>query len=363
MEFSQKIYKLDSAQRERVLHIYTDGAKLIQESGLVDGAKIPHEKICKGKNIGKANETTPEQQSVLQARSKLAEKLSEGYFMTLEEAKSTEVVMPMLAEDYKKHSSKIKWVNQVFIQPKLDGMRCHIIVDKGKIRLMSRAGKEILTMQHIIDAIIPALSPTSKFILDGELYAHGLTFQENMRLLKKVRPGETEKIGFHMYDVVSSTPFIARYNFAKAVVDKIKSPLITLVETVQIGSETDLLVDYKKFLAAGYEGAMIRHSDTGYESNKRSVNLLKYKEFQDVALPIIDVLPSDAKPDQGVLLCKLPNGLECKASLKFSHEERANILLNKNDYIGKQTAEIRYFENTEDGNLRFPVCIGFRLDK
>ena len=35
MSYSKKIYKLDSKGRVRILHVYTEGADLIQESGLI----------------------------------------------------------------------------------------------------------------------------------------------------------------------------------------------------------------------------------------------------------------------------------------------------------------------------------------
>jgi hypothetical protein len=38
------------------------------------------------------------------------------------------------------------------------------------------------------------------------------------------------------------------------------------------------------------------------------------------------------------------------------------MLINKQDYLGK-TAEIRFFEFTDDGLPRFPVMVGIRLDK
>lgn len=357
MEFSQKLYKLDSKQKERVLHIWTLNGDLNQESGLLEGAKVLHTKTCKPKNVGKSNETTSQEQAVLQARSKMEEKLSEGYFLTIEEANSIKVVLPMLAADYKEHNNKIKWVDQVFSQPKFDGMRCHIVVESGNIRLMSRAGKEITTMQHIIDVIKPIVNPSSSFILDGELYLHGLSFQDNMRLIKKIRPGETEKVCFHMYDIVSAKPYIDRFNFARLVVNKILSPNVILVPTTQIGSEADLLIEHKKNLADGYEGTMIRHTNSGYESNKRSTTLLKYKDFQDTVLPITDITPNDANPLHGTPWFKL-NGIDFKAGLRLDHDERKDLLTNKDKYIGLQ-ARIRYFELTDDGIPRFPVFVGF----
>ena len=46
----------------------------------------------------------------------------------------------------------------------------------------------------------------------------------------------------------------------------------------------------------------------------------------------------------------------------MSHQEKEEMLSNKDEYIGK-TAEIRYFEESEDGIPRFPVMVGIRLDK
>lgn len=359
-EFSEKVYKLDSKGKERVLHVWTQNGDLNQESGLLEGSKTLHSKTCTPKNVGKSNETTAQEQAILQAKSKIEEKLTEGYFRTLQEANSTEVILPMLADDYKEKSKKINWL-QTYVQPKLDGMRCLIIVKNGQVRLLSRAGKDIITMQHIIDAIKPMITPTSNYILDGELYAHGLNFQENMRLLKKVRPGETEKICYNIYDIVSVKPFIERFSFAKLVVGKCNSPLIKLVETVQIASEQDLTVDHIRFLGMGYEGTMVRHGDSGYESNKRSSSLLKYKDFKDICLPIVDITPNEANPLHGTPVFELGDK-QFKSGLKMSHAEREEFLTNRANHIGK-AAELRFFEYSEDGIPRFPVMVGFREDK
>ena len=48
-------------------------------------------------------------------------------------------------------------------------------------------------------------------------------------------------------------------------------------------------------------------------------------------------------------------------TMKFPHKFREEVLINKEDYIGS-TAEIRFFEYTDDGAPRFPVCVGIRLD-
>ena len=201
--------------------------------------------------------------------------------------------------------------------------------------------------------------------IDGELYAHGYTFQENMKATKKIRATSidgapaTSEIQYHVYDMVLPGPFIKRYNMLVQLVTDIDN--IHIVPTAVIHNDEQLKEYHQKNIADGYEGTIIRHGDSGYGINKRDSQLLKYKDFIDISCNVIDVLPSDKNPEQGVVHCENDKGT-FGCGMKFSHAEREEILINKADYIGK-TAEIRFFEYSEDGIPRFPVCHGFRLDK
>ena len=57
------LYKKDTKGRLRMLDISTDGASIVQVSGLLDGKATHNVSLCEGKNIGKSNETSPEQQA------------------------------------------------------------------------------------------------------------------------------------------------------------------------------------------------------------------------------------------------------------------------------------------------------------
>ena len=343
-----KIYKLDSKGKVRVLEVTTNEGNLIQTSGLLDGKKVEHTKLCKPKNIGKVNETTEVTQSEFEANALIVKKLREGYFKTIEEAESVKVILPMLANDYFKKEKKVQF--PCYAQPKLDGMRG--LGNDGK--LISRANKEIITLKHIQSD----LEGIEDYI-DGELYAHGLTFQENMKIIKKYREGQTENVKYHVYDMISDKPFTERYSDLKTIVEN--KPNIEVVPLVEINTPDELEAYYGKFMSEGYEGIMIRWGTDGYKVNGRSDNLLKYKKFFDVAVPIVDITPNDAIPTHGTIWIEY-NGKVVKTGARLSHEERENILANKEEYIGK-TAEVRYFETTDDGSLRFPVFCGIRLDK
>lgn len=346
----QTIYKLDTKGKTRFITISVEGNTIIQESGLLDGKSVTNVSQCEGKNTGKSNQTTAEEQAIVEAAAKIKKKLSEEYFNSIEEASTVEYISPMLAKDFKKESKKV--IYPCFVQPKMDGMRC---LKKGT-SLKSRDNKDIITLKHI-ESVLPEIAD----YLDGELYASGKTFQENMTLIKKYRPGETEDVKYHVYDMVlPNLPFSERYALLKTLVKDID--VIELVPTYVATNEADIKAYHGMFIRDGFEGTIVRHSDDGYKVNRRSSSLLKYKDFLDLACEIVDVEPSERRPTQGSFICKLPDGRTFGTGMKFSHAQREEILINRHEYVSK-TAEIRFFEYTDDGIPRFPVCVGIRLDK
>ena len=353
----QRIYKKDSSGKIRYLSISTEGNMVVQESGVVGtNSPVYNRSACEAKNVGKANSTTPAEQAVLEATSKITEKMRLGYFTSIAEAQEKggkDFLLPMLAKDYKKESKKVKF--PCFVQPKLDGMRALGTEEDGFI---SRTGKPIDTLRHIV------LADLEDHILDGELYAHGISFQENMKLIKKYRPHLTEQVKYHVYDIVMDAPFEVRYKTLISIASDI--PDVHIVETHLIESQEQLIAFHQQFIAEGYEGTMIRHSEEGYQVNKRSSQLLKYKDFLDEVYQVVDVIPSESRPEQGIVVCALNVVRSPKVvfncGMKFPHEAREEILRNKHMYIG-QMAEVRFFEFTDGGLPRFPVCVGFRFDK
>lgn len=355
MIVDQRIYKKDSSGKIRYLHISHEGHFVVQESGVV-GTNNPviNRSACEAKNIGKSNATTPEHQAMLEARSKLDEKRRLGYFYTIEEAQrlgGKDFLLPMLAKDFKKEVKKVTY--PCYVQPKLDGMRSLGSEDDG---FMSRTGKAIDTLGHIV------LADLEDAILDGELYAHGISFQENMKLIKKYRAGETEQVKYHVYDMVMDAPFEERRAILYNLLRNLDNPNIEIVPTWIVNSKEEIVEFHQRFISQGYEGTMVRHSDEGYAVNKRSSQLLKYKDFIDEVYTVNEVWPSESRPEQGVIECVTSKGITFNCGMKFSHAEREDILRNKEEYIGLK-AEIRFFEYTDGGLPRFPVCVGFRLDK
>ena len=379
-------YKVDSKGKERGWMAYgTREGVLVQISGLLDSEKfVTNEKFRPGKNIGKSNETTPEEQSWLEAESSHKKKLDKDYYASLDEANNTLTILPMLAESYDKYGSRIDWSGSVYVQPKLDGMRCLAVCtydsesQSMRAQLVSRQGKDIMVttrgaMQHVLDAVVEAANNQMHhldqhmvcFAFDGELYADELGFQDSMSAIKKLKKN-TSLIKFHVYDMVephdNTLGFADRAAVLERRVSGGSSGVIQLVETNRIECEECLIEAHAKYLAAGYEGTVVRHGDAPYKIKGRSRNLLKYKDFIDIAVPIVDIEPTDGRPSHGTPVCKLKDGRTFSCGTKMSHEAREELLTNRDDYIG-QTAEVRFFEYTDAGLPRFPVCVGVRNDK
>ena len=262
-------------------------------------------------------------------------------------------ILPQLAKDYNKEKHKINW-DTAYANFKFDGMRCMAVIKNKTVKLVSRKGKIIENMHHIENKLL-SLYGDMEIILDGELYTSpNETFQQNMSYIKKYRKGLSEKINFYIYDVVTNKTQSERLEILEGLR---YDTCLKKVEYVKIHNEEELKEFHSQAVSDGFEGSMVRWGDDVYKVNGRSSYLLKYKDFLDTTATIIDIIPAEQRPEWGV-----PVFDGFKAGVKLSHEERVELLQNKDEYIGK-TAELRYFELTDDGKPRFGVMVGIRLDK
>lgn len=371
--YSQTIFKKDSKGKLRYLTMSADGDSLIDTSGRIDTTKpLIHSRIVKGKNIGRSNETTGAQQAEKEAKAKIIKKLSVNYFSTESEAFMIEVILPMLAEESKKAIIPWETGELIYTNPKLDGIRMTATIKNHKVTLKSRENVDLMdrygTVQHIIDE----LAPLDDCILDGELYVHGYDFEDCMKAIKKFRATAedgipaTKELSFNVYDIINDKTQNERYGDIYKLLNGKSYQHIELVEYTLIGTLKDLQEMHELYLAAGYEGTIIRLGNGLYKINGRSKDLIKWKDFIDIACKIISIGPAKKRATWGrpVVEWLKDDGsvIQFPCATKMSHKNREDLLINAADYIGK-TAEVRYFEEFKSGTPRFPVMVGIRLDK
>ena len=356
------------------------GWGIIKTSGQIgtENPIVHRETITQGKNIGKSNETTPHEQAISQAQSDWLKKHDEGYKtaqdlnwdssvdLTLTEwleatlpqfnTDASGNAKPMLATDWK----KIKKIDYpVLVQPKLDGVRCLMIVSatdqKGgtsSVRYLSRSGKDYSTLNHITAS---CNFPVGDYVLDGEIYSDELTFQEIIAAVKKQRP-ESLKLKFKAYDIVSNDKQDERCSQTKRIVEAINSPEIQLVPTFLACDETDVKGFHDRWVQQGYEGAMIRLLHGTYTPGQRSRDLLKVKEFDETEYPFLRWETGQREED---LLAVLEANLqkEFRAKMIGTAEEKVKL---RNYACNTGMITIKHFGFTEDGLPRFPIGKAFR---
>ena len=337
---------------------------------IVGNSRVGHVRIInKGKNIGKANETTPVQQALKEAQSKIQKKLDERYRETPKEAfaASKEVFRPMLAVSWDKQHKKIKY--PCFAQPKLDGVRCIASKKDGKIFLQSRGGKAIDTLDHIEDELNLLLKDGE--VLDGEIYRHGWSFQKIVSAVKKVN-NDTKWLEYHVYDLPSDKDrdFLLRSErlfiiMSRGFIDPTNMFEVQFVEPVrtrEIADIHELDAFEAKMVELGYEGVMVRNASGRYMQGHRSYDLQKMKRFEDAEYSIVDVVEGTGiETGCAIFVCATKDGQEFRVRPTGTHEQREAWFKMKSSLIDRELT-VKFQGLTDDGLPRFPVGLHLRED-
>jgi DNA ligase 1 len=336
---------------------------------------------CGAKNVGRSNATTPSEQAFLEAKALWEKKQRDGYVLEAGTALEAERFQCMLADQYVDHThpnksrkprvlAAFESGQRVYVQPKLDGMRC--IASKGK--LLSRKHRPIVSVPHIAAALQPFFEANPDAVLDGEVYVHDLRddFDQFISIARKTKPvpedlERSKVLRYHVYDVYLPQQSDALYadrfaflenNFRVTGYDKPTDVVVTLLATLATQEEhLDRLYEY--YLGQGYEGQMVR-LDAPYEQ-RRSDKLLKRKEFEDKEFTVLDVHEGEGnRTGQAgyVTVQEGPGGMKCKAGIRANEQLRIDLLRHKKKFVGGDVT-VRFNGRTPAGVLRFPRAVAW----
>jgi len=282
---------------------------------------------------------------------------------------------PMLA--YPVNKKPIDYSKPVFVQPKLDGVRCVIQAEPAyppqingveflQIVAYSRTGKEWKNINHILEQLEPFFDKYPNVILDGELYNHAFKddFEQIISMVRKSKPTaearaiSAENVQFHCYDIIDEElPFDQRCEFISQSLMLMGDSIRTL-DTIMIYDEEDAQSVHKSNIKKGYEGSIVRTNET-YQC-KRSYSLRKIKDFHDAEAEITGWVEGKGKRigtiGKFTAVDKDGNEFGMPVMDKFKILQ-ANFETMK-DWVG-ETATFTYFERTKANSYRHPLfkCI------
>lgn len=406
------LYALNKNGSYQQWKVFAKDNQVIVEFGKVDGKVQQKVTICESKNIGRANETTGEDQAIAEAISKWEKQVRLGYRETIEELTTVEQLSPMLAHDAIDHYTKI--IYPCDVQPKLDGLRCLVTFDtKGNPTFNSRGNKTYPIVGKIVEQTQILHELTEFPMLDGEVYLHGLTLQKISSLAKKWRTHEdinkeiqkdfegdnkrrdkaisngektyknfnkkdvsvelipvldvnryggyeSADLQFHVFDIPSngkqwstdSEVESRKKDFIKAAMFATKNNLthVEFVHSEVYYNEEQVKDSIAINMSNGYEGSIIRNFKGTYEFCYRSYDLLKWKTFKSAEALVLS--SKEDKNGEGVLLCVNKEGAQFECKMKGTHNERSQEEMLK---LVDKYITFTYQALTDDGIPQFPV--------
>ncbi len=264
---------------------------------------------------------------------------------------------------------RLEGKKMVYVEPKLDGIRCFAIVENSNPVLYARSGKVISNFGSTIGAELAKL-PDGCY--DGEIM--GKDFTALMRQAYRKENVETEGTYFALFDYMSleswekrecSRTTHMRYAQLYSMIQTHKDDFeyLRLVPRVSCPADyKEILVHHDKFVKQGYEGVMIKDMKAPYKFG-RGYEVMKLKAFHDADLKIKSLLEGTGK-HAGKLGSVIVDfeGVEVQVGSGFSDALRDQIWEDPENFIGR-VIEVRYQEVTPDGSLRFPTFVCFRNDR
>ncbi len=367
--------KLDKLGRQSFWRIYVIGPFYYRESWIIN--KKGEQSIVKQfpavratpKNVGRANQTSEGEQALFEAYSQWKGKRDELYQplgenqteVKVGEGSLIDLLRPMLAQPYEKQN-----IFPIAASRKLDGVRCMIYEEKGKIMMISRQGKEIFFLDNVRNDAKMIFSSLPNVVLDGELYSHSIPFNVISGAVRsKNKPSaKDDQIEFHLFDLYfPANPGVTYRQRADLLRQIAKFPLkrTKIVDYEVIQNEAEMIEKHNQYVKEGYEGIILRKLDEPYYLGKRVSAILKFKAFKDEEFQIIDVVEGKGTEEgAAVFVVRTNDDQKFQVRPRGDFEWRKNIFQNRDKVIGKMLT-VRYQPSSEPGVLpRFPVGIAIR---
>lgn len=270
-----------------------------------------------------------------------------------------------------------------YAQTKMDGARCIAKIDEfGNTSLFTRTGKLYLRLDHIENEIKSSLSEYGwehqfPYYMDGEIIfidesdhspvsrkiSNGLANKSIKDTISKEEGKRARYIIWDLYTEKDGVKYDQRFQTMIKYIDNclyiepVRNQLVYDMEQVE-----EVFLDELK---NGNEGIVLKNINSLFE-NKRSKNLVKFKDVKDADLKCIDVTEGQGKYVGmiGSLELESSDGLvKVSVGSGLTDEDRKK---DPSEYINK-IIEIKYnermFQDNKEDSLFLPVFVEARFDK
>ena len=293
------------------------------------------------------------------------------------------VIKPQLAKQADKVTNPKIFDKEWLISRKLDGVKALFYYKDGEIHTASRGGEDYdpaTTHLREYQPLINFFEANPTVVLDGELFVRGKTLQQISGAARMEKNAvDCDWLQYWVYDcydtanpniiAVDRWKFLVS-NFAQnsnipiySVVtdDNIKDP-IKLLFHEYVSGWNNMKALHDKWVAEGFEGAVITDPSKPYKPGSRCNNLIKIKQYKSEDFTVVGYKLGLRGSEDMTFTCALGDGRTFEAMPVGDRATKAEYVKNFDNKYRGHKAECTFFNYSDDGIPTQPKLRIFRFD-
>lgn len=292
------------------------------------------------------------------------------------------VIKPQLAKQADKVTNPKIFNKEWLISRKLDGVKALFYWDGKEIHTASRGGEHYdysTTHLRTNPSLVAFFKENPTVILDGELFVRGKTLQQLSGAARMEKNAyDCDWLQYWVYDCYNSADidmiaserykfledkFAEAHNFPiyRSNEDESEAP-IRLLGHEYVSGWDNMKKLHDKWVAEGFEGAVITDPSKPYKVGSRCNNLIKIKQYKSEDFKVIGYKLGLRGSEDMTFTCELEDGRTFEAMPVGNREIKAEYVENFETKYKGHKAECTFFNYSDDGIPTQPKLRIFRFD-
>lgn len=293
------------------------------------------------------------------------------------------VIKPQLAKQADKVTNPKIFEKKWLISRKLDGVKALFYYKDGEIHTASRGGENYdAATTHLREdpKLLKFFEANPAVILDGELFVRGKTLQQISGAARMEKNAyDCDWLQYWVYDcyISSDVDMIAddRWGFLihelcnnfeipmymSTEDDEHEDPIRVLIHEYVTGWD-NMKKLHDKWVAEGFEGAVITDPSKPYKVGSRCNNLIKIKQYKSEDFMVIGYKLGLRGSEDMTFTCELEDGRTFEAMPVGDRATKAEYVKNFDNKYRGHKAECTFFNYSDDGIPTQPKLRIFRFD-
>ena len=292
------------------------------------------------------------------------------------------VIKPQLAKQADKVTNTKIFDKEWLISRKLDGVKALFYYKDGEIHTASRGGEDYdAATTHLREdpKLLKFFETHPTVILDGELFVRGKTLQQISGAARMEKNAvDCDWLEYWIYDCYDTyVPDIVasvRYRFLVEICEYYDIPMYLSIKDDEHNVPIRLLLHeyvsgwdnmktlHDKWVAEGFEGAVITDPSKPYKPGSRCNNLIKIKQYKSEDFTVVGYKLGLRGSEDMTFTCELEDGRTFEAMPVGDRATKAEYVKNFDNKYRGHKAECTYFNYSDDGIPTQPKLRIFRFD-